>query len=181
MVNAVTATSAGNTLTSMLSRSMTTDVSSTPRATRWSGTRFDALIGYRVEVLSELFAVDGRGGLEELGDGFRSHEAKPPKRGEFADGHAVACDNEGLALVEATHDLPAAVPELSLGHDLAHLNIVALCATPARKCSTRQRNAPTENRHFDRFWVAHHAGPSELNGRPHGAGPGHPGSCLTRH
>ena len=64
---------------------MTTDVSSTPRPTRWSATRFDALIGDSVEVSSELFAVDGWSCLEELCDGLGPHEAEAPHRGEFAD------------------------------------------------------------------------------------------------
>ena len=121
----------------MESRSMTTDVSSTPRSTRWSGTRFDALIGDGVEVSSELLAVDGRSCLEELCDGFCCYEAKTSQRGEFTDGYAVARHDEGLALVEATHDLPAAVAEFSLGDDLAHPDIVARGATSARKCSSR--------------------------------------------
>jgi hypothetical protein len=111
---------------------MTTDVSSTPRSTRWSGTRFDVLIGDDIEVSSELFAVDGWSRLEELCDGFCCDEAKTSQRGEFTDGYAVARHDEGLALVETTHDLPAAVAELSLGDDLAHPHIVARCATPAR-------------------------------------------------
>ncbi len=117
MVSAVTATSDGSTLTSMVSRSMTTDVSSTPRSTRWSGTRFDALIGERVEVLSELFAVDGRCGLEELCDGVSCHESETAHRGELTDWYTVARDDERLALVEAAHDLAASVPQFSLGHD----------------------------------------------------------------
>ena len=90
------------------------------RSTRWSATGFDALVGDSVEISSELFAVDGRSGLEELNNGLCSHEAKKTQRSEFADGDTVACHHEGLALVEAAHDLPAAVPEFSLSHDLLH-------------------------------------------------------------
>jgi len=71
---------------------------------------FDALVDDGVEVSPELFGIDGWSGLEELCDGVRCHEAESPKWGEFSDGYAVACDDEGLALVEATHDLSAAVP-----------------------------------------------------------------------
>ena len=85
----------------MQSRSMTTDVSSTPRAARGSGRGFDALIGHYVEVASESFGVDGPSCLEELCDEFRCHEAKTTQWGEFAAGNSIACDDEGLALVEA--------------------------------------------------------------------------------
>lgn len=86
-----------------------TEVSRTPRGTRCSTTRFDALVGNSVEVASELVAVDGRRCLEELGDGFCGHEAETPKWSEFTDRLAVACDDEGLAFVEASHDLATAV------------------------------------------------------------------------
>lgn len=133
MVSAVTATCDGRTFTSMVSRSMTTDVSSTPRSTRWSATWFDALIGDKVEVPSELFAVNRWSCLEELGDGFRCNESEAAQRGQLADRHAIAGHDEGLALVKATHDLSAAIPQFSLGDDLTHPTIVARRATPARK------------------------------------------------
>lgn len=79
IVSAVTATSDGNTLTSMLSRSMTTDVPSTPCSARWPGTGFDAVIGEFVEIALELFAVDGWSCLEDRCDGVRCHEAEVPK------------------------------------------------------------------------------------------------------
>ena len=132
----------------MLSRSITTDVSSTPRSTRESGTRFDALIGGSVEVSPELFAVDGRSCMEELFDGFRSHEAETPQWGEFADWYAIACDDEGLSRVEATHDLSAAVTQFALGDDLTHPSIVARRATPVRKCSSTHADNPLRIQHF---------------------------------
>ena len=131
MVSAVTATSDASAPTSIASRSMTTDVSSTPRSTRWSGTGFDALIGDGVEVSSEPFGVDGWSCLEDLCNGFRGHEAKPTQRCEFADRNSIACDDEELTPVEAAHDLSAAVPQFSLAQDLTHPPIVARCATPA--------------------------------------------------
>jgi hypothetical protein len=100
-----------------------------PRRTDPDVVRFTTLSTLRELGRRALFAVDGRRGLEELCDGFRCHEAETPQRGEFTDWDAVACDDEGLAFVEAAHDLSAAVPEFSLGHDLTRAYTVARCAT----------------------------------------------------
>jgi len=57
-----------------------TDVSRTPRSTRWSTTWFDVLISDGVEVVSEPVAVDGRSRLEERPGRRRSRPVLDPQR-----------------------------------------------------------------------------------------------------
>jgi hypothetical protein len=48
---------------------------------------------------------------------------------EFSDWHSITGDDEALALVDLSHDLPAFVPELSLRDFPRHSRNVALRAT----------------------------------------------------
>ena len=72
------ATSIGRRFAGMASRSMTTEVSSRPRAGRsLSGTRCDGLRGYVVEVDAETVVVDRRNGPEQLDGSLGADEAMP--------------------------------------------------------------------------------------------------------
>lgn len=73
---ALMATSRGSERAGMCSRSMTADVSSSPRSGRLVlGTGGDVLVGDLVQVVAELFVVDGGRGSEEFDGGFGADEA----------------------------------------------------------------------------------------------------------
>ncbi len=105
----------------MVSRSMTTEVSSRPRSGRsLLGTRGDGLVGDVVEVAAESVVVDRWCGPEQFDRGFGSYESVATERGEFADWLTVAGDDERLALDEGAHDAAAVVSKLSLADLGAH-------------------------------------------------------------
>ena len=87
------------------------------------------MTGDFVQILAELLSVDCRCCAEDLGDRFCGHESEASHWREFSDRDAVAGDDEGLAFVEATHDLAAAVAEFSLCDGLTHPTTVARRAT----------------------------------------------------
>jgi len=94
---------------------MSTDVSMMPRGGRpWSAIRSGILGAHAVEILAELRVVDTRS-LAKNGDSrVGLHEAMPSKRAELPDRHSVSGHNEGLTLIETTHDFTALVAQLSL-------------------------------------------------------------------
>ena len=101
-----------------------------PRSARWgSGTRAEVLGCNAVEVGAKPSQVDARSATEYGDGGIGLHEPVPPKRSQFTDGHAVAGDDEALALVQPPHDLTALVPKLSLGDVSGHGDSVARGAT----------------------------------------------------
>src|SRR5687768_18263381 len=105
---ALTATSAGRREGSNSSRSMTTDVSSTPRGGRGgSGTRRHTLIGYRVEIRSERAVIDRRGGAEQGHGRLGGDKTVASQGSQLADRHTVARHDERLAGIDAPHDLAA--------------------------------------------------------------------------
>jgi hypothetical protein len=64
------------------------------------------------------------GSTPEHGDGgVGGHKTVPTKGGQLADGCAIAGDDEGLAMIEPAHDLPALVPELPLSDDSGHTEV----------------------------------------------------------
>lgn len=91
-----------------------------------SATQCHALVDVAVEIGSEPVTVEAGGAGKDLGDLLARSELSPPDWDEFADGHAAPSDDEGLALVQATHDLAAVVAKF------------ALCNRPTHKgqCST---------------------------------------------
>lgn len=78
-----------------------------------------------VEVLAKLGGVDRWCIRKRCHNDLAGNEATVPQRDQLTNGHAVASDNEGLALVETAHDLSAVVAEFSLGDDLGHEVTVA--------------------------------------------------------
>ena len=97
-----------------------------PRARR-SATRFGIRTGYTVEIAAEAFVVDRRRTTEHRDCRLRADKALPAQRCELTDGHPIAGDDEGLAVVESPHDLPAVVAKFSLGDFLSHKGE---CSTP---------------------------------------------------
>ena len=104
---------------------MTTDVSSSPRSRRDSGTRRRVLVEDAIDLGAEPGWIDPRGSGERAHDDVRRDEAATPERDQLTHGRPVAGDDEGLALVECSHDLAAVVPELALGDLPCHTAIVA--------------------------------------------------------
>src|SRR5256885_15413492 len=132
MVTALTATSNGSWEGSTSSRSMTTDVSSTPRRGRGASvTRRDALIGNPVQIGPEGPVINGRRRAEQRHGGLSGDETVAPQRGQFADRHTVTRHDERLARIEPTHDLPAVIAQLPLCDLLGHADTVAHRATEA--------------------------------------------------
>ncbi|MEX2660922.1 MAG: hypothetical protein WD227_03285, partial [Vicinamibacterales bacterium] len=120
MVIAETAISTGKSVGSISSKSMTTDVSMSPRGWRGSATRRWILIDRGVYVFPKTFARDAwRPG--ECGKGsFDRYEHALSQGNQLAHGHAVARDDEGFPLVQGPHDSPAFVAELALGDTSTH-------------------------------------------------------------
>src|SRR6185436_18478869 len=115
------AISLGSRLISTRSKSMTTDVSTSPRSGRTSATRSRLLIDDGVDVAAEPLAGDRRRTGEDRLDGFGGDKRTLADRDQFTDRDAVARDDEGIALVEGPHDPAAVVAQLALGDLPAHL------------------------------------------------------------
>ena len=94
-----------------------------------------------VEVGAETFSIDGRSVAEHRDDRVRRDEPVASQRSEFADGRAVAGDDQRLSLVESTHDLTAVVAEFALGDRLCHATAVGRHATDV----TRVRRRPVSS------------------------------------
>ena len=121
MVMALTANSKGSWPDSSCSRSMTTEVSMTPRWARWaSGTGAGVLGGDAVEVSAKPRQVDARSALEHSYGGVGIHEPVAPKRSQLPDGYAMSGDDEGLTPVQPPHDFATVVPELTLRDVSSH-------------------------------------------------------------
>ena len=133
---------------------MTTDVSSSPRSRRGSDTWSRVLVEDAIDVGAEPGRIDCRGSGERAHDDFRRDEAATPERDQLTHGRSVAGNDEGLALVERSHDLAAVVPELALGDLPCHVAIVARVRRKRPLPTTRQRvvlrDAPSE-RHSARL------------------------------
>src|SRR5262249_5101649 len=134
-------------------RAMTTEVSSSPRSRRGSGTRRRVLVEDAVDVGTEPDWIDPRRSGERAHDDLRRDEAATPERDQLTHWRPVAGDDEGLALVERSHDLAAVVPELALGDLPCHVAIVARVRRERPPPTTRPRvvlrDAPSERQHDD--------------------------------
>src|SRR5215213_8715580 len=128
IVTADTATCSGSTSAAILSRSITTDVSSKPRGPR-SATRIDVLIDYLVQIPAHQFPVEARCVAEHLDGGHSGHEAMAAQRTQLAHRTAIAAHHETPALIERTHNATAVISQLPLTDLLAHATTVALSAT----------------------------------------------------
>ncbi len=154
----LTATSTGRRDASIAWRSITTEVSSSPRAGRGrSATRCGVLAGRSVEVIPETSEVDSRRCAEQRDGGLGWDEPVSPQRSELTDRDAVAGHDERLAFVEPTHDLAAVVAEFPLGDLSAHAPTVARRATSPRSCercrysrSLPRRSSPSKRSREDR-------------------------------
>src|SRR5829696_9484147 len=128
LVTAETATCSGSTSAAILSRSITTDVSSKPCGTR-SATRVDVLIDYLVEVLAHACPVEAGRVAEHLNGGRCGHEAVATQRAQLTHRTSIAAHHEGPALIEGTHNATAVISQLPLTDLLAHAASVARRAT----------------------------------------------------
>src|SRR5216684_3183946 len=124
MVIAETAISSGKPADSISSRSMTTDVSMSPRGWRGSATRRWIPIDQGVHVFPKTSEHHARSAGESGKDRFGRYEHPLTQRNQLTDGHAIACDDECLALVQGAHDSPAVVAELSLGDPPTHCEVL---------------------------------------------------------
>lgn len=112
--------------------SINTDVSSRPRARRLGlTTRCDFLACCFVQIRSELAIVNPGRGPEKCDGRLCGDESMAAQRRQLTDGHTIARDDEGLALVESAHDVAALVPKLPLADLATHRPSVARRATQA--------------------------------------------------
>src|SRR3990172_8729304 len=142
MVIAEIAISAGRSVGSTRSRAITTEVSTSPRGWRASGTGGRVLVDHRVDILAEPFASDGRSAREQGDRGPSIDEPAPPQGAELADGDPVAGHDEGLTTIEGTHDLAALVAELSLRDLATHPGECSTSATGSHPCLRPPGEAP---------------------------------------
>src|SRR5207249_2233803 len=112
------ATSRGSDWTVTRSRSITTEVSTSPRACRRSGTRARILVDQGIEVPSQTASSEPRSAGEGRNGGAGGHETPASRRHQLPNCHAIPGDQEALAAVERSHHFPAVVAQLPLG-DLA--------------------------------------------------------------
>ena len=125
IVTAEMASSKGNCAGSTRSRSMSTDVSISPRGRRESATRSRILIDDRVEVLSESPGRYSRRSAESGQHGLSRDEHALSQRDQLTDGHAVARHDECFPFIQGTHDAPAVIAQLSLCDAAIHEPSVA--------------------------------------------------------
>src|SRR5437588_11495356 len=98
-----------------------------------------ALVDATVEVPAETHAINVGCAGKRGNDCFCRNEAPSPQRYELADGHAVPRDDEGLTLVELTHDLAALVAQLALRDLSAHRGDCSTRATRSVEGAPRRR------------------------------------------
>jgi hypothetical protein len=96
MVIAEMAISAGKSADSISSKSMTTDVSMSPRGWRVSATRRWILIDQGVYVFPKTSGRNAWGAGESRKDSFGRYEHALSQRNQLTHGHAIACDDECL-------------------------------------------------------------------------------------
>jgi hypothetical protein len=84
------------------------------------------LVEHEIDVRPESFAIDGWCVSEDSADYLRGNELPSSKGDQLSDRHPVPGHDEGLASVEAPHDLAAIVSQFPLGDLLGHVAIVAL-------------------------------------------------------
>src|ERR1700691_4334712 len=157
IVSADTAMSIGRSLALSRSRSITTEVSTTPRRRRArSGTtplipgpRSRILVYEAVDVGSKLLVVDMTHTGERRDGHLGRHELAAADRAQLAHGRAVASYDERLAPVELAHDLAALVAQLPLGDLTCHRGNCSTGATkaggslaPARSRAVKYRQRP---------------------------------------
>jgi hypothetical protein len=83
-----------------------------------------------IHVGSEPGAVEAGGGTDKgRFDLLATGEPSPSDGYELADGHAASCDDEGLAVVNAAHDLATVVAQLALCDRLTHNDKCSTSAT----------------------------------------------------
>ncbi len=114
---------------------MRTDVSTIPRARRGSGTRSRILIDQFVNILPESNRIDARGASQGSQKHLSQHRLTAPDGHEFADWHAIARNDVGLAAVEPAHDFAALIPKRPLCDDPGHLASVARVRQLGYPCS----------------------------------------------
>ena len=139
MVIAETAISPGRSAGRIRSRSITTEVSTSPRGCRGSGTRSRVLIDERVDIFLKSPRSDTRSAGECGENGFTGDEHPLPDGNEFAYGNAVARDDERPALVESAHDASAFVAQLSLSDTPTHRSNCSTRATEGSRVRFRFR------------------------------------------
>src|SRR5262245_24748383 len=103
------ATSTGNRVGSMADKSMTTDVSISPRGGRVSATGRGILINHRVHILAKAPARDARGSDEGSVDSVRWDEDARTKGVQLPNRDTIPGDNECASLIQFTHDSSALV------------------------------------------------------------------------
>src|SRR5207253_10001627 len=83
--------------------------------------------------LHDALPISGEGTDRCLG----ADERPRPHRRQLADRHAVAGDDERLALIEGAHDAPAVIAKLALRNPASHRVYCSTCATIEDRKSTR--------------------------------------------
>ncbi len=121
------------------SRSMTTDVSSSPTSSR-SDTGGDVLAHALVQIITKSSPLNGWSSREDLVDSLRIDEAFTTQGPQFTHRFRVASHDKGTAFFEASHDAPAVIPQFPLADLLGHPSSVALRATtlPVGGCSPEE-------------------------------------------
>ena len=83
------------------------------------------MIGESINIGPEPAELHSRCAGENGHSGVGGNELALPERCQFADRHAVACDDERLSAIERAHDLSARVAKFPLGDLASHGRIVA--------------------------------------------------------
>lgn len=97
----------------------------TPRSSRDSGTRSNALIDVSIDVAAETLRGKRRRALERRDRRLGLEELAPPQRRELANRYAIARHDKRHTAIQSAHDLSTLVPKLSLGDLAWHLGTVA--------------------------------------------------------
>lgn len=124
-VTAEIAISIGSWLGSISGKSMSTEVSISPRGARSSAAGRDILVNHCVDIFAKAPRSNPRRSSERRQHGFGSHEGALPQRAQLSDRYTVACDDKRPSSVEVTHNAPALIAKLSLCNSPRHVHIVA--------------------------------------------------------
>ena len=85
-----------------------------------SGTRRRILIDRSIDVFPKPFEGSLWRGGKDRKNSVGGNENPLPNRNQLADRHTMASDDEGLDLVESSHDSTTFIAELSLRDQAAH-------------------------------------------------------------
>ena len=119
-VTAAIADSSGKRSTSIVSISITTDVSSIPRVGAATVSAIDGLIYRRIHIFAELHGVDARCARRSLGNDRPGCESPGMDWAEFGDRISVAGHDEGVSPPDLPEHGRRCIAKLALADGLVH-------------------------------------------------------------